>query len=325
MTTPLLEVRGLSLTAGRRPRAMTVLDRVSLEVHRGECVGLVGESGAGKSLTLRAVIGLLPAAIHLEHGEVLLEGRPYLPLPRTGPRIGMVFQEPQAALNPLMRAGDLIAEGLRTRGVRGAAARHAAIGLMQEVGIADPDASVRRYPHELSGGQRQRVAIAMVLAAEPAVLLCDEPTTALDVTVQERILELLDRLRVERNLAIVFVTHDIAVINRLASRVALIYAGRIVEQGPTAMVLSRPHHPYTARLLASLPRIDQPGRPLRALSGDPPGPGEWPQGCRFHPRCAYVKPDCLEAPFELQSSSSSRQSACIRWSEIERELERESL
>jgi oligopeptide/dipeptide ABC transporter ATP-binding protein len=324
MTAALLEVRELSLRTGRRPRETTVVDRVSLEVRRGECVGLVGESGAGKSLTLRAIIGLLPTAVYLDHGEVLLDGRPYRPRSREGSaRIGMVFQEPKAALNPLMRVGDLIGEGLRGRGLRRAAVRDGAVALMDEVGIDDAARRLRAWPHELSGGQRQRVAIAMALAAEPSVLLCDEPTSALDVTVQERILELLDRLRVQRDLAILFVTHDIAVIGRLAGRVALMYAGRIVEQGPTAAVLARPQHPYTARLLASLPRIDE-ARPLRALSGDPPGPGEWPEGCRFHPRCTYVKPDCLKAPYELQSSGRDRQSACIRSSEIERELERES-
>ena len=322
MTPALLEVRELSLRAGGRSREGLVVDRVSLEVRRGECLGLLGESGVGKSLMLRAIVGLLPAAVYVDRGEVLLDGEPYRPRSREDrPRIGMVFQEPKAALNPLMRTGDLIAEGLRGRGVRGAAAREAAIALMEEVGIAEAARRLRAWPHELSGGQRQRVAIAMALAAEPAVLLCDEPTTALDVTVQEQILELLDRLRVERDLALVFVTHDIAVINRVASRVALMYAGRIVEQGPTGAVLAQPHHPYTARLLASLPRIDQAKRPLRALSGDPPGPGEWPEGCRFHPRCAYVKPDCLTAAYELQSSGSGRQSACIHCSEIESELE----
>jgi oligopeptide/dipeptide ABC transporter ATP-binding protein len=325
MTKALLEVRELSLRAGRRSRELMVVDRLSLEVRRGECLGLVGESGAGKSLTLRAIVGLLPAAVYLDHGQVLLDGRPYRSRSREGgARIGMVFQEPKAALNPLMRTGDLIAEGLRGPGVRGAPAREAAIALMDEVGIDHAARRSRAWPHELSGGQRQRVAIAMALAAEPSVLLCDEPPTALDVIVQERILELLDRLRVQRDLAIVFVTHDLAVINRVASRVALMYAGRILEQGPTAAVLARPHHPYTARLLASQPRIDQAKRPLRALSGDPPGPGEWPEGCRFHPRCAYVKPNCLTAAYELQSSGSGRQSACIRCSEIEHELERES-
>jgi oligopeptide/dipeptide ABC transporter ATP-binding protein len=322
MTPALLEVRDLSLRAGGRSRARLVVDRVSLEVRRGECLGLLGESGVGKSLTLRAIVGLLPAAVYVDRGEVLLDGETYGPRSREhGPRIGMVFQEPKAALNPLMRIGDLIGEGLRGRGVRGAPARAAAIALMEEVGIAEAAQRLRAWPHELSGGQRQRVAIAMALAAEPAVLLCDEPTTALDVTVQEQILELLDRLRVERDLALVFVTHDIAVINRVASRVALMYAGRIVEQGPTGAVLAQPHHPYTARLLASLPRIDQAKRPLRALSGDPPEPGEWPEGCRFHPRCVYVKPDCLTAAYELHSSGSGRQSACIRCSEIEPELE----
>jgi oligopeptide/dipeptide ABC transporter ATP-binding protein len=322
MRPALLEVRELSLSAGGRSRERLVVDRVSLEVRRGECLGLLGESGVGKSLTLRAIVGLLPAAVHVDRGEVLLDGEPYRPRSReVGPRVGMIFQEPKAALNPLMRIGELIGEGLRGRGVRGAAATEAAIALMEEVGIAEAARRLRAWPHELSGGQRQRVAIAMALAAEPAVLLCDEPTTALDVMVQEQILELLDRLRAKRDLALVLVTHDIAVINRVASRVALMYAGRIVEQGPTGAVLAQPHHPYTARLLASLPCIDQAKRPLRALSGDSPRPGEWPEGCRFHPRCAYVKPSCLTAAYELRDSGSGRQSACIRCSELALELE----
>jgi ABC-type glutathione transport system ATPase component len=254
----LLEVRELSLRVGRRPRETTVVDRVSLAVARGECLGLAGESGAGKSLTLRAIIGLLPAGVYVDRGQVLLDGKPYIPRPRTGPRIGMIFQEPKSALNPLMRVGDLLKEGLRVRGIRGAPATRAVFALLDEVGIDDPGLRARSFPHELSGGQRQRVAIAMALAAQPAVLLCDEPTSALDVTVQERILELLDRLRVQRELAIVFVSHDIAVINRVAGRVALMCAGRIVEQGPTGTVLARPRHPHTRSLLTAARRLTLP-------------------------------------------------------------------
>lgn len=265
----LLEVRELSLRVGRRGRETTVVDGVSLAVGRGECLGLLGESGAGKSLTLRAIIGLLPAGVYLDHGQVLLDGNPYIPRPRTGPRIGMIFQEPKSALNPLMRVGDLLKEGLRVRGIRGAPATQAVFALLEEVGIEDPGLRARSFPHELSGGQRQRVAIAMALAAEPAVLLCDEPTSALDVTVQERILELLDRLRVQRELAIIFVSHDIAVVNCVADSVALMHAGRIVEQGPTGTVLAQPSHPHTRSLLTAARRLALPTVQEPETKGDP--------------------------------------------------------
>jgi oligopeptide/dipeptide ABC transporter ATP-binding protein len=228
----------------------------------------------------------------------------------------MIFQEPKAALNPLMRVGDLIAEGLLGRGHRGSAARAEVIALLDEVGIADAQRRLRSWPHELSGGQRQRVAIAMALAAQPAVLLCDEPTTALDTVVQQRILELLDRLRRTRELAIVFVTHSLAVIERISHRVAVMYAGRIVEQGPADEVLARPRHPYTARLLANLPSLER-ARVLPGLEGKPPDPRAYPLGCRFHPRCDHVIDDCLAAPYTLHDSGGSRQSACVRSSEIE--------
>jgi oligopeptide/dipeptide ABC transporter ATP-binding protein len=288
-----------------------VLDRVSLEVSRGECLGLLGESGAGKSLTLRATIGLLPPGTHLAGGAVCVAGEPYRR--RAGkPRIGMVFQEPKASLNPLMRVGDLIEEGLRVRGIRGAPATRAALALLAEVGIDDPELRVRSFPHELSGGQRQRVAIAMALAAEPAVLLCDEPTTALDVIVQERILELLDRLRVQRDLALVFVSHDLSVIANVSSRIGVMYAGRILEHGPTAEVLGAPSHPYTASLIASLPRIDS-RVPVSAIPGERPRPERWPTGCRFHPRCGYAQPDCASADYELADCGAKHKTACIHW------------
>jgi ABC-type dipeptide/oligopeptide/nickel transport system ATPase component len=254
MSVVLLHAESLRVEVRSRSGTAFAVDGVTLSVRRGECLGIVGESGAGKSLTLRAIVGLLPAGVRLHSGSVTLDGLPYA---GADGRIGMIFQEPKAALNPLMRIGDLIAEGLRARGVRGKAASAKVIALLEEVGIADAQRRLRSWPHELSGGQRQRVAIAMALAAEPAVLLCDEPTTALDTVVQQRILELLDRLRAERELAIVFVTHSLAVTERISHRVAVMYTGQIVEQGPTAEVLARPGHPYTARLLANLPSLEE--------------------------------------------------------------------
>ncbi|HEY7892228.1 MAG TPA: ABC transporter ATP-binding protein [Solirubrobacteraceae bacterium] len=323
MSAAVLEIDDLHVeTAGSGAAAM-VVDGVSLEVQPGECLGLVGESGAGKSLTLRAAIGLLPPGVRAVGGELRLRGVPYRASLARGREIGMIFQEPAAALNPLMRVGDLIKEGLRTRGLKGRGAGAELIGLMVEAGISDPERSARAWPHELSGGQRQRVAIAMALAAEPSVLLCDEPTTALDVTVQQRILELLDRLRMQRDLAIVFVTHDIAVIDRISHRLAVMYAGRVVESGPADELLNAPQHPYTARLLACLPRVDRK-RQLLDIPGAPPDPSAYPAGCRFHPRCTHARPDCANAPYVLADTQTGRQSACIHWAGLQEQLERES-
>ncbi len=323
MSRPVLQIDDLHVEADRSGAPAVVVDDVSLELQRGECLGLVGESGAGKSLMLRAAIGLLPPGVRVLRGEFRLRGVPYRASLARGREIGMVFQEPAAALNPLMRVGDLIKEGLRGRGLKGRGADRELTALMEEAGICDPERRARSWPHELSGGQRQRVAIAMALAADPSVLLCDEPTTALDVTVQERILELLDRLRVQRGLAIVFVTHDLAVIHRISHRLAVMYAGRIVESGPTDQVLKGPQHPYTARLLACVPLLDRK-RELLEIPGDPPDPSAYPAGCRFHPRCAHARSDCADAPYVLDVTGAGRQSACIHWARLQGQLERES-
>jgi oligopeptide/dipeptide ABC transporter ATP-binding protein len=323
VNTAVLQIDDLRVEVDRSGAPAMAVDGVSLEVQRGECLGLVGESGAGKTLTLRAAIGLLPPGVRVLGGELRLRGIPYRASHARGREIGMVFQEPTAALNPLMRVGDLIKEGLRTSGLKARGAERKVIGLMEEVGISDPERRARSWPHELSGGQRQRVAIAMALAAEPSVLLCDEPTTALDVTVQERILELLDRLRVQRELAIVFVTHNLAVIDRISRRLAVMYAGRVVECGPTDQLLKGPQHPYTARLLACLPRVDRK-RQLLDIPGDPPDPTAYPAGCRFHPRCTHARLDCTHAPYLLADTQTGRQSACIHWAGLQDRLERES-
>jgi oligopeptide/dipeptide ABC transporter ATP-binding protein len=316
MNLGLLQVESLRVEVRSRWGTAFPVDGVTLSVSPGECLGVVGESGVGKSLTLRAIVGRLPAGVGLASGSVTLDGLPYTRTAAPDARIGMIFQEPKVALNPLMRVGDLIAEGLRGRGFRGKEARAEVIALMDEVGIADARRRLRSWPHELSGGQRQRVAIAMALAAEPAVLLCDEPTTALDTTVQQRILELLDRLRDKRELAIVFVSHSLAVIERISHRVAVMYAGRIVEQGPTDEVLARPRHPYTARLLANLPPLEY-ARALPGLRGEPPDSRAYPAGCRFHPRCDYVTDECFAAAYTLRASGGLRQSSCVRSSQIE--------
>jgi oligopeptide/dipeptide ABC transporter ATP-binding protein len=320
MSEPVLEVADLRVSARSGAGRTTPVDGVSFEVARGECLGIAGESGAGKSLTLRAVIGLLPASVELSAGSVRVGARHYGPSEARGRQIGMIFQEPKLALNPLMRVGDLIGEGLRSRGVRGAQAKRQTLELLGEVGIEDPQLRVHCWPHELSGGQGQRVAIAMALAAQPAVLLCDEPTTALDVTVQEQILSLLDRLRVERELAIVFVGHNLAVLARLSHRLAVMYAGRIVEQGSTAELLRGPQHPYTAHLLNCVRLPERADHRMIAAFAGPPNPGAYPIGCRFRPRCRYARESCREAPYELAPTGPGRQSACIHWAQIQSEL-----
>jgi ABC-type dipeptide/oligopeptide/nickel transport system ATPase component len=251
----LLEVEGLCADIGGR----RVVDGVGLSVAPGECVGIVGESGSGKSLTLRSVIGLLPRGARQSAGELRFDGAAYRPEELRGHGIAMVFQEPMTALNPTRRAVDLIADGVlagRRERVSRWQAREIAVGLMGEVGIPEPAVRARAFPHELSGGLRQRVMIAMALSGSPRLLLCDEPTTALDVTVQDQILGLLDRLREERGLGLLFVTHDLAVIAQVSQRVAVMYDGRLVEQGRTADVLARPEHEHTAALRAAAAAVE---------------------------------------------------------------------
>ncbi|MEP9361551.1 ABC transporter ATP-binding protein [Nocardioides sp. CN2-186] len=260
----LLEVTGLAVEIGQGRDARRVVDGVDLRVDAGECLGVVGESGSGKSLTMRAVIGLLPRSARVAAGDLRFVGADgelaaYDAADLRGHGIAMVFQEPMTALNPTRRVGDQIADGViagrRERSSR-KQAREIAIGLMTEVGIPDPATRARAYPHELSGGLRQRVMIAMALSGNPRLLICDEPTTALDVTVQDQILGLLDRLRVDRRLGLLFVTHDLGVIAQVSQRIAVMYDGRIVEHGRTAEVLADPQHPYTASLRAAAAAIE---------------------------------------------------------------------
>jgi oligopeptide/dipeptide ABC transporter ATP-binding protein len=316
MSGPLFAVEGLRVGFGDAHP----VDGVTFAVGAGECLGLVGESGSGKSLTLRAALGLLPPAATVTAGELRLDGKAYKPADVRGHGISMIFQEPMSALNPLMRAGDLIGEALRASGTKGAAGRRRAVALMDDVGIPDPERRARAWPHELSGGMRQRVMIAMALAGEPRVLLCDEPTTALDVTVQDQILGLLDRLRRERGLAIVFVTHNLALVDRVAQRLAVMYAGRVIETGAVGPVLAEPRHPYTARLLGCVPELDGPAVRLDTIPGRPPDPRDYPTGCRFAPRCSHVREDCTAAPYRAEPTTDpARLSACIHWPDVLRE------
>jgi oligopeptide/dipeptide ABC transporter ATP-binding protein len=302
--TRVLDVENLrvSFPDGEQGRVYPV-DGVSFTLERGETLALVGESGCGKSLTSLALLRLVPPAGRIEDGSTIrlgdtdvlaLKGEALRQI--RGRRIGMIFQDPMTSLNPVFTAGDQIAEGVRAHfDVSRAEARRRALKLLQEVGIPDPSARLDAYPHQLSGGMRQRVMIAIALSAEPEILVADEPTTALDVTVQAQILEVLDRLRDSHGMAVLLITHDLGIVAGRADRVAVMYAGQIVEEAPTNVLFARPSHPYTQGLFASVPRITGPVQRLSPIGGSVPPPGAWPSGCRFRPRCpkAFDKSDTM--------------------------------
>ncbi|MFE6486837.1 ABC transporter ATP-binding protein [Streptomyces sp. NPDC057757] len=317
---PVIEIANLSIATGHT--GTPLVDDVSLRVDPGECLGIVGESGSGKSLTLRSVLGLLPPALDQTQGTVRFrrdkeEGlRPVAPRDLRGHGVSMIFQEPMSSLNPTMRIGDLVAAGPRARGMSRRDAAERALRLLAEVGVPHPEQRARAWPHQLSGGLRQRVMIAMALSVEPTLLLCDEPTTALDTTVQDQILTLVENLRAERGLALIFVSHDLSVISRIADRTAVMYAGRIVEQGPTHDLVDDPRHPYTRALIESMPQLQGPPVRLKTISGSPPTAGLLPPGCRFAPRCPLVVDACRQADPPLLDIGPHRASACLRQAEM---------
>jgi peptide/nickel transport system ATP-binding protein/oligopeptide transport system ATP-binding protein len=315
---PLLAVNDLHVRIHGRNGIVRAVDGVSLEVPAGEAVGLVGESGSGKSMTLRAILGVLPPEAHIIAGQVLLDGTDLTQLHTRqlnqfrGPKIAMIFQEPMSALNPVMRVGPQIAEGpLVHLGMSRAQAAERALDLMRRVGIPDPERRYRSFPHEFSGGMRQRVMIAMALACEPSLILCDEPTTALDVTIQDQILRLLAKLCRESGTSLVFVTHDLPVVAQICHQIAVMYAGRIVERGSVQEVLTSPRHPYTLGLVRSAPDVDHPRSSLAAIPGSPPSLVSPPSGCRFHPRCKFAEQDCQEIEPPLLVLDGGRATACL--------------
>jgi oligopeptide/dipeptide ABC transporter ATP-binding protein len=269
------------------------VDGVSFTLDRGQTLALVGESGSGKSLTSLALLRLVPSPGRIEPGSIIHLGDTDVMALRgeslrgiRGRRIGMIFQDPMTSLNPVFSVGDQIAEGIRAHfDVSKSEARERSLRLLQEVGIPDPAGRLDAYPHQLSGGMRQRVMIAIALAAEPEILVADEPTTALDVTVQAQILEVLDRLRSTRGMAVLLITHDLGIVAGRADRVAVMYAGQIVEEAPTGRLFTNPSHPYTQGLFASVPRLTGPIQRLTPIGGTVPSPTDWPSGCRFRPRC----------------------------------------
>ena len=297
--TAALEVRDLSIGFRTRRGTLPAIEGVSFTMARGEILGVVGESGAGKSLTGSALIGLLQPPGHMTAGQILLDGERIDTLPPEaqrllrGKRIGAIFQDPLTSLDPLMTVGRQLVETIRTHlPLDAAGARTRALDLLAEVGIADPANRFGQYPHQFSGGMRQRIVIALALAAEPEVIVADEPTTALDVSIQAQILALLRRLARERGTAIMLVTHDMGVIAEIADRVAVMYAGRLIEIGPVDEVLHAAHHPYTAGLMRLIPSLRRRDDRLPQIGGAMPRPGRWPGGCSFHPRCPKAGPRC---------------------------------
>ena len=316
MSGPLLEVRELCVEFPTRRGKLRALDGVSLDIAAGEILGIVGESGAGKSLTGAAIIGLLEPPGRVCGGQILFEGQRIDDLPREamrrlrGRRIGAIFQDPLTSLNPLYTVGRQLVETLRTHLPLGAAqARERAVELLRQTGLPAPEARLAQYPHELSGGMRQRVVIALALAGEPRLVVADEPTTALDVAVQAQIIRLLRGVTQAHGASVMLITHDMGVVAETCDRVAVMYAGRIVEIGPVAEVIRHPAHPYTAGLMASVPSLADAGGRLAQIQGALPRLDEIPAGCAFHPRCPKASPRCSDERPELTLVQRTR-AAC---------------
>jgi len=326
----LLALRGLETQFHIKSRVYRAVGGVDLSVRPGECLGLIGESGSGKSVTALSIMGLVASppgvitggAVHYKGRDLI--GAPYEELRRLrGNEIAYIFQDPLATLHPLYSVGDQLAEAITCHHrVSRAEARARAVELLKSVRIPNAEDRANSYPHELSGGMRQRVGIAMALANDPEVIIADEPTTALDVTVQAQILSLLDDLRRERGLAIVFITHDFGVVAQLCDRVAVMYAGRIVEAGPTDAILNAPAHPYTARLMACVPELGEGRRVMAAIPGLPPAVDDLPEGCAFAPRCDKAQPACRAGEITLDAAPGARHVRCIDPEPIQAEAAR---
>ncbi|WP_308797660.1 ABC transporter ATP-binding protein [Agromyces silvae] len=315
---PLLRVERLGVTIDTDLGPQQVISDVSFEVAPGETLAIIGESGSGKSVAVRAVMGLLPPRRgRITAGRVTFDGvelpaRPTRASRRLcGTKMGMVFQDSLSALNPVFTVGYQIAELFRVRhGWNRSRAWAAAVEALEHVGIPDAARRARAYPHEFSGGMRQRAVIAMAIALRPRLLIADEPTTALDVTVQAQIMELLERLRQENGMAMILISHDLGVVARYADRVSIMYAGRVVETGPLREVYDGPKHPYTRALMQSIPSEAVPGAPLRTIPGLPPSPNALPSGCAFHPRCPMARERCTVERPALRVLEGGQSSAC---------------
>lgn len=314
-TTPILQVQQVTTALGTD--GPEILSGVDIGLNSGEVLGVVGESGSGKSMLALSIMGLLPRPITVRGGEILLQGRSLLQLPAhelralRGKDMAMIFQEPMTSLNPVMRVGQQISEVLRWhRSMQGEAARQEGIALLKRVEMPDPQRQIDAYPHELSGGMRQRVMIAIALAGRPKLLIADEPTTALDVTIQAQILELIRHIQRDEGMSVLLITHDLGVIAEMCDRVAVMYAGRVVEQGAVLDIFDRPAHPYTKGLLASRPKISAGANWLSTIEGTVPAVGQMGAGCSFAPRCPMAGPACTQRP-PLREVGPAHQAACV--------------
>lgn len=319
----LLEVQGLKLAIQQRDSRIHPVDGVDLQLKAGETLAILGESGCGKSLTALALMRLLPPVGRIEGGSIRLDGQELTTLAEyemralRGGRIGMIFQEPMTSLNPVAQVGEQIAEAVRLHDPAYAVnPRPRVLELLHAVGIPDPERRLNDYPHQMSGGMKQRVMIAMALAGRPRLLVADEPTTALDVTIQAQVLQLLKKLQRDSGMAVLLITHDLGVVAEVADRVAVMYAGQILESAPAAQFFQNPRHPYSRKLFASLPGLMQRGQPLAVIQGSVPSLAALPPGCRFANRCDFAEPRCLEAPPPWETLSIHQGLRCYRWREL---------
>ena len=318
---PLLEIKGLKTYFSTEEGLVRAVDGVDLRIERGETLGVVGESGCGKTVTALSIMRLIsePPGKIVE-GHILWEGKNLLDLPPgemrkiRGKEIAMIFQEPMTSLNPVFTVGEQIAEAIRLHeGANRRQALEKTVEMLRLVKMPNPEQRVKEYPHQLSGGMRQRVMIAMALSCHPKLLIADEPTTALDVTIQAQILDLLNELKARLGMAVMLITHDMGVIAETAQRVVVMYAAKVVEEAPVVELFKEPLHPYTQGLLASVPRIDLAAterRPLQAIPGVVPSPADFPRGCRFHPRCPHVMAMCREKEPMLKDMKPGHKVAC---------------
>ncbi|MFC5750948.1 ABC transporter ATP-binding protein [Actinomadura rugatobispora] len=316
---PMLQVRNLHTYIGTARGVVRAVQDVSLHVDRAQALGVVGESGSGKSMMAKAIMGRLPARAKCS-GEVLFQGKDLLSMPRKqraqiwGKQVAMVFQDPSRSLNPVVRVERQLTEGMRKLlGVGRSEARGRAVELLGEVGVPDPERRLGNYPHELSGGMRQRVMIAIALACEPDLLIADEPTTALDVTIQRQILDLLRRVQRDRGMSLMLISHDLAVVAGQTDRVAVMYAGRLAEAGSTRRVFETPRHRYTHALLGATPTLEhERSAPLRLIPGALPDPTNLPEGCRFTARCAHAEDECRTPGPNMAPVATDHHVACVR-------------
>ncbi len=314
----LLEVKDLRTYFHMREGVVAAVDGVDFHVKHGESLGMVGESGCGKSVTALSIMRLLSSPAKVESGEIIFEGEHLLKKSERqmrkirGKKISMVFQEPMTSLNPSFTVGNQIAESIRLHeGVDNKEAMDRAVEALKQVSIPLPERRVKEYPHQLSGGMRQRVMIAMALSCNPTLLIADEPTTALDVTIQAQIVELIKELKDKLGMALLIITHDLGVIAEMAERVLVLYAGKVMEEATTRELLRDPWHPYTEGLLASIPRLESDRKKrLHVIRGNVPDPSAFPSGCRFYPRCDYVKDICMEKEPPMQEPESGRRLRC---------------